>query len=398
MLVRKSASSEVEGGPMKGPKQSYATMMDRAVLDEQALIESKGMAYPLRPSASGECARKLAYELAAYEGILPRIKEEWAPQLLRLFRLGHHIEEQVLNDLKKVPGTSVRFQQQMVEMFTLPSGRIIEGSTDAVMFNEDSRCLLDVKSVGDKFSSWRSSKWSEMVWQYDHMRSLTRFDGDARDEKGSHAWWTDDVLKLIDELGEDTLVKNIIQLNLYACTDFLQKRGVDHVTVLRYQKNASKLMEVRFAPSMELFNRTKKKFTVIEEAVTEAKLLATEEERIAHINTRVSKGFILGSLACAYCPYRDRCWANAKRSDHFKNMPPKDWAVKVEQLEHADHVRDLLEKFSATDAAIAERKSLEQQLLVQLDGHGVEKVKLPSGEVFEIKRLSKSIELRRGKE
>ncbi len=366
---------------MKGPAQSYCTMMDEAVLDEQAAIEAKGMSFPLRPSAAGDCARKLAYELNAYLGNQERKKETFKPSLLRLFRLGHHIEEQVINDLKKVKHFGVRFQQQVVDMFTLPSGRKVEGSTDCVLWGEETKALLDVKSVGDKFSSWRESRWSEMLYQYDRMASLERFD--------EGAWWAEDVEALLEELGEDTLVKNIIQLNLYACTDFLQSRGIDHVVVLRYQKNASKLMEIRFKPSLNLYNKTKLRFSAIDEAAHQGK------------PELVAKEFSLGSLACAYCPYQKDCWPQATKREHFANAPGKDWATKVGQLENAAAVAALFERYMATEGGMAERARLEAELLIQLDGHGVQRVKLEGGEVFEavtLKSPKLHQELRRGKE
>lgn len=366
-------------GRIKGPEKSYCTLVDIALMKEAEEQSARPMTHPLRPSAAGECSRKLAHELMAYEGKAERISEERKPSVLRLLRLGHFIEEHAIDDLKKIEGFNIRFQQQVVEMFTLPSGKIIEGSTDCVLWSDKHKALLDVKSVGDRFDHSFNSKWDLLLANYARSRNAHQFDDTG--------FWVEDVTAFIKEIGsDDPLAKNLVQLNLYTCTDFLQKRGIDHGVVYRYQKNASKTMEIRFKPDFALFEATKQKFTAIETAVAEGNPEA------------VRKDYVLGNIGCAYCPYQKRCWPSAAKRDHFASLPPKQWATKLGQLERSKEVSDLFYQYEATEELVENRKRLEKELLIEMEGHGVEKIKAASGQVYEIKRLQKGLELRKGKE
>jgi hypothetical protein len=347
-----------------GPPKSFVTLLDEALLAkaEQEKL-SKGN-YPLRPSASGYCGRKLAHELSAWMGYSEKAWEYKKPSVIRLLNLGHAIETQALRELAQIKGFDVRFKQQVVEMFKLPSGRIIEGSVDSVMWSEEHKALLDVKSVGLRFHSSHGNSWAAMIDKYDRMSSMKRFD--------NNAWWVEDPVAFLAEVGEDALVANITQINLYACTQFMKDRGVNIGVVYRYNKANSELMEIRFKPSQELFEQVRVKYTLIEEKVN-AKAL-----------DEVPKDFTLGSQACAFCPYASKCWPqkDAKR-EYFKTFPKKVWPEQITMLDEADELSTLFEELSTLEDHETRKSVVESAILVHLENSKVDKIKLENGQIYE---------------
>jgi hypothetical protein len=83
---------------------------------------------------------------------------------------------------------------------------------------------------------------------------------------------------------------------MYANSDFLLKRGIDHGAIIQYHKADSKLREVRFKPSRALYEKTIKKFETVLQAV---------DEGTPEIATR---DFEEGSFKCRYCPFQKECW------------------------------------------------------------------------------------------
>lgn len=361
---------------LKGPKQGYNTMMDNVLIER---AKKQKLYHPLRPSSAGYCARKLAHDLMAFEGKGPVIKEVRKPSVERLLGLGHYIEEQVIDELKGIPEIGVRFQQQVVDFFKLENGHNIEGSLDAFMWSEETRGVLDAKSMGDRWHSAFSSKWAGMMMGYSRMSTLEEFD--------ENAWWAPDTDAFLEELGtEDSLFKNIVQVNGYACTPFLQARGVDHGSILRYNKNNSSLMEIRFAPSMTLFKKTEARYNSIVAAVAEGKPENVPKERV------------LGHIDCAYCPYKAICWPAAGNRDFYKNSVGKQWATRLQELERGADMEQAFLRLEELEKSAADLTTVKNEIILLIEGHGERKIKRPNGEVWEVKQLAKSAELRRGKE
>jgi hypothetical protein len=345
-----------------GPHKSYRKLVDDALL-AKAEEEKKGKgSYPLRPSAAGYCGRKLAHELSAWMGYSEKIWEYKKPSVIRLLNLGHSIEYQALKELSLIPGYDIKFKQQVVEMFKLPSGRIIEGSTDAVMWSEEHKALLDVKSVGLRYHSAYGNTWDALINKYDKVDSAVRID--------DNAWWVEDPIQFLEDIGEDSLVANICQVNLYACTQFMQDRGVDVGVIYRYCKSNSETMEIQFKPSMELFNKIQMKYSLIEEKVEAKKL----EE--------VPKDFILGSQACAFCPYASKCWPEKDaKKEYFKTFPKKNWPTDIGRLNN-DELKELFAKLQVQEAATGQKELIEQAILKQLIEAEVDKIKLEDGSIY----------------
>jgi hypothetical protein len=360
---------------IKGPERSYATLMDDVLIEK---AKQQKPYFPLRPSSAGTCARRLAHDLMGYEGKGELIKEYRKPSVERLLNFGHYVEEQVAAELKQIPGMGVRFQQQVVDFFKLDNGHNIEGSTDFVMWSEETRGILDAKSMGDRWHAAFASKWEGMMAGYSKMSTLEQFD--------NNAWWAPDAAAFLRELGtEDSLYKNIMQVNGYACTPFLQQRGVDHGGILRYNKNNSQLMEIRFAPSMELFEEIRTKFNKVTAAVAE------------NAPEKVAKERVLGEMDCAYCPYKAKCWPAAGKRDFYKG-DGKRWATKVSELEEGAALEAHFVELERLEKASADLTRTQTAIIVLIEGHNQHKVKRANGEVWEVKQLAKSAELRRSKE
>jgi hypothetical protein len=357
-----------------GP-QSYVTLLDE-VMQRRTEASQQQNSSPLRPSNAGTCTRRIAHDYLAFLGKAPKIEETRKPSVERLLKLGHFIEEHVVDDLKEIPGMGVRFQQQLVEMFELPGGTRVEGSLDAFMWASDVRGVLDVKSIGDRWEAAWSSKWEKLMDSYRPHAA----------EFGTNSFYVADLAKFLRAIGsDDSLYKNLIQLNLYACTDFLQKRKVDHASIIRYNKNNSALMEIRFAPSMEVFGQTKARLSFAEKAGIEGDVTAAPKERI------------LGQMDCTYCPYKAQCWPGVAKKDFYKG-DGKRWATKIGQLEKAAELSALFEHRANAEAAADDLQKIDQELIIMLDGHNINKVKLENGDVFEVKVLKSGAELRRSKE
>jgi hypothetical protein len=357
-----------------GP-QSYVTLLD-AVMAERTAEGNAKASSPIRPSNAGSCTRRMAHDYLAYLGKAPKIEETRKPSVERLLKLGHFIEEHVVDDLKSIPGMGVRFQQQLVEMFELPGGTRVEGSLDAFMWAESVRGVLDVKSIGDRWHNHFNSKWDSLLASY--RPHAVEFD--------TNSFYVDDLAKFLAAIGsDDSLYKNLIQLNLYACTDFLQKRKCDHASIIRYNKNNSALMEIRFKPSREVFEHTKARLAAVEEAGNSGDVAKAPKERV------------LGQMDCTYCPYKAECWPTARKADFYKNSGKK-WVTKTSELELGDKVEELFALRVAAEQASENLAKYDRELLIMLDGHGINKVKCKNGDVFEVKQLAKSVELRRSKE
>lgn len=375
---------------MKGPQKSYCDMVDEALLAKQEAEQKSGDTYfPLRPSSAGYCGRKLAYELAANEKIIEKRYETRKPSIIRLLSLGHGIEYHVLRYLDSIPGYKVKFKQQVVSLFNLPSGRLIEGSVDAVMWPSDPTLtpgLLDVKSVGDRWAQAYQSAWDQMKAKYERMQTVERF--------GEDAFYVKDPIAFLNDVGEDALVANIMQINLYGCSSFMKERKVDHGIVMRYNKNSSKHMEVRFDLSDDLYEYVKEKFCAIETSVMEKRDPAL-----------VDRDFALGSQACAFCPYADMCWEGANtKKPYYNTLPKKRWATRIGELgddKVAAELKEMFDKVMQAESVIDQAKAVEGKILTRMANLRIQRIKLDENNVFEAKELKSPkphFELRRTKE
>lgn len=367
---------------MVPPTYSVVEQLDKKLLaDEKASQEEQGY-YPLRPSSAGKCSRRLAHELAAYTGQGKAKHEQRKPSILRLLGFGHSVEWHVLRLLERVPGLKVKHKQQVVGLFNLPSGRLVEGSIDCTLEHGTWKAVADVKSVGDRYSSWNSSKWDDILYKLRNMKTVGEFAQDS--------FYILDIEEFFDELGEDSLRDNIMQVNSYCLSDFAKARGFDeNGLIVRYNKNNSRMMEIHFKANEKVFNHLHDRYGLIEAAV-----------KVGRIGD-VPRDFVLGSMACTYCPYITNCYPNVTNKERFQGFPAKQWASRIGELSNADKLRELFGPYLHATAIGESAKNLEKQILLEMQHSDVVKLKIDDGTVWEAKTLQSPKphqELRRGKE
>jgi len=377
-----------------GPPVGYTDLLDYAIKqkltsEKEENSQKKSTAYyPLRPSSSGFCGRRLAYELMEYKGLANYDKEILSPQIYRLFDLGYSVEYSVLKMFNMVKLFKVRYKQQSLTCLTMKpvkgekKGKMIEGSCDAFFISDKFKCIMDVKSAKDSFSRSHKTRWESTLEKFNEMDSLTAI--------SETAWYAGDVLKFVDELGEDFLKENIYQLNLYACSDFVKERGVDHAVIYKYNKNDSRHYEIRFKPSQILADRVKDKFDRVNKAVSENK----DPEQ-------VERDYALGAMHCSFCPFKVQCWPHDDtKKAFFGTLPKKEWPTDIGRLKKAKEASKLFAEFEKLDKNIVKRKDQELKVLTLMQKEGIEKIKLDNGHVYEVKSLKSPrphFELRRTK-
>lgn len=372
----------IEG--LLGPEVGYIDLLDHHLLEKQARENAEPpRRNPLRPSSSGKCARALAYEFNEFRGHDRYPPEERAPNVIRLLSLGSSIEWNILRQFRDIEFFDVRYQQQVLSFFPISEKEIVEGSIDFVFYLPGHRSIGDVKSKGDKFSAISSSKWDEEIKKLEKMSTVKQI-SDA-------SFWVEDLPAFLEELNDPFFADNFVQLNLYAMNPFIQERGIDHAFILRYNKNDSRLMEVRFKPSQQVYDYVKDKFQAVANAIDSG---AGPEA--------IKPESFIGSARCAFCRFKTNCWPefDAKK-EFFQTLPAKSWPKDTNRLKEEGAVLEqLYNKFSQADQAASEREQIEQQLCQAMREAGLKKVRFEDGSVFELKFLKSPkphYELRRSK-
>lgn len=381
-----------------GPEVGYVDLLNYATeefIKQDALKVNDR--YPLRPSSSGKCTRELAFELMEYTGQAKYDKELITPEMHRIFALGHSVEYHIIKQLEAHAGEffKVRYKQQMLSFFkveapTMPDlSRIIEGSIDACFISKDHKAVIDFKSKKDKFDAAFKSEWDKKTEQLSQMQTVTPI-GDS-----GAAFWVEDLEAFLDELNDPFFAANFLQLNLYANSDFLIERGIDHGAIIQICKNDSRLREVRFKPHRGLYEAVKTKF--------ERSLKAAESGNVE----LAPRDFVLGSVKCAFCPYKRECWKDDGDGTDplkafFKTLPAKGWPQDVSRLDGATASRltELYSEFKQTEEATEGKEVLEKKIIEQMINQGVRKIRFDDGRIYELKHYKSPrprIELKRSK-
>lgn len=367
-----------------GPEVGYTDLLDAEIRERITKQAEDNKFFPLRPSSAGACARKLAYDLMEYEGKAKYAKEEMEPNVYRLLNLGHSVEYSAIRNLELIPGINIRYKQQVVTLFKLDSraanipAPLIEGSMDGVLWSDEFKGVFDIKSAKDGFSVAYKTRWDETLDKFRKMSSLVQI--------GAEAWYADDLDALLKELNGDFLSDNLVQLNMYACSDFLVERGIDHAVIYKYGKNDSRHYEIRFKPSKKVFEAVQKKFNAIYQAVGENKPEKVERESF------------LGSARCGFCPYQQECWQTNALKEFFKTTP-KEWPTDIGRTKSKE-LPSMFERLESLEASSKEREALEADILKEMQEKKIKKIKLDNGRVYQIHYLKSPVphfELRRSK-
>lgn len=379
---------------MKGLPVGYVDVVDEYFREQLAAQVEQGTDIsktPLRPSASGACTRELAFQLMEFHKLAKYERKANEPEIDRVFKMGHVVEYKLIKDLRealKSINMEIKYTQQVLSFAKLDAAKNsklnqwLEGSTDLVLLSDEYKCIADVKTKKDKFSSYRESQWSEFDWKLRKMQTVEQI--------SDKAYWIEDLPAFLDEVNDPYLAANFLQLNLYALNPFIKERGIDHAALFYYNKNDSRLRELRFNPSQELYDYVINKMQTALNAVDEGDPMLAPQE------------FQLGSTKCAFCNYAKYCRpADDTLRAFFKTLPKKQWPTNTDRLgDNGLVLENLYDRFREANESLDEAKKVEGEIINLLLDLKVSKVKFADNEVYEVK-LYKSpnehFELKRSK-
>lgn len=373
-----------------GPEMSYIDLLDESMMDKQKKTEAEHRAgtskyprYPLRPSAAGSCERELAFQMMEAAGKEFYDKELMSPETLRLLNFGHTIESHLIYFLKQCEFFEVKYQQQTLGFFDIKStdakiAKYIEGSNDLCLISRKHgwNAVVDIKSKKDKFSASYKSSWDETDEKLLSMDSVQTI--------SKSAYWVEDLKSFLKELNDPFFAANFLQLNLYANSSFMKERGIDHGVIMQYNKNDSRLREVRFKPCAELFLSVEDRFRNAAQAADIGRPLDAKAE------------FMPGSIKCAFCDFKSHCWGNTDvQKEYFKTLPSKYWPKRIEEI--PEELQEMLLKYHDNIPVVSTTNKLELDICQFMIDNKIFKVDIGDRVIYEVKTYKHSVSLKRGK-
>jgi hypothetical protein len=341
---------------------------------------------PIRPSAAGKCTKELGFEMMEFRGLASYEKEQKTASVHRLLNFGHQVERHVLDEMYKAfaqspEPISIKYKQQVLSFFRLPDGTMLEGSLDLCIETKDWKMVCDIKSKGDKYSQFYKSSWEEFVGKLVDTGFATKF--------GEDAVYITDLEQFLDSGFDPFFCNNLYQLNFYACNPFLQERGINLAAVLQYNKNDSRLREIRFTPSQAVYDRIKDKFNKVVAAIPPITDPRGDYDYEAALEA-LPKDYVLGSSKCGFCSFRKQCWPSADAlKEHFKTWPKKHWAKDFDRLpmDVQEKLKPLFDEYHTLSKTIGMQEKAEEKIVKILDDEKVYKVKLNKDQVYAVRQL-----------
>ncbi len=373
-----------------GPKPGIIEILDHYTRQISLDRQTKPAYNPLRPSGSGKCERELAYGFMEYRGLKTYEKRPQDPNVTRLLSLGHSIEWNLIRHFdeafKVATGDKINiktsYKQQVVSFFEIAPGELLEGSVDLVFVSDKWKMLADIKSKKDKFSRIAPTNWEETSTKLREMKTVKEF--------GTDCFWVDDLEPFLEELNDPFFAGNFLQLNFYYHSEdeFFKIRDIECCSIIQYNKNDSRLREVRFRPCQKVYENTKRKFLKVAHTIDNFK----DPEK-------TKKDYALGSIKCAFCDYSKQCWGEKNtREEYFATWPKKKWPRDTNRLTAYKRVEELFEKYEHLVKQGKELKPIEQEICKILDSEKVNKIKLKNGNVYDMRILkTNGLVIRRGK-
>ena len=357
--------------------------IDLAELQDAAIYhkvrEEVDYGYPLRPSSAGFCTRKLAYSLQEYLNLAKYDKPYFEPDTYRLLKFGQYVEESAIENFELIPNAEFKYKQQVVSLFNL-GDRLVEGSIDVCLKYKDEYYVIDVKSKGDRFSKSHASKWDEEIEKFNNNPYM-----EVMSE--GRSWYVEDLESFIESLNDPYFANNFYQLNAYCFSSFFTERKVQYAILYRYNKNNSKHVAIHFKINQKVFDRVKDKFQLVHDTITSGKDIET-----------VPKDYTLGSMACAFCDYRNVCHDTDALKAYFQTFPKKAWPVNVDKIPKP--ILGLISRWVKLDESIELKTELESTIATKLTEANITKFRTEDGKVYEIKFLKSPkphFEIRRSK-
>jgi hypothetical protein len=355
---------------------------------------------PVRPSGAGGCTREIAYKLMEFTGQKIYGQFPFTAETNRIFASGHALEYDLIKQIRKymsdicrVKYTQHNLYFEKIEWAKTPALNMeLEGSIDLVLWSEQFRAVIDIKTKKDKFSAWHKTQWDE---QSEKLRTMETVQPIGTEGTG---FYVENLKEFLAELNDPFFEANFLQLNLYATHPDLVQRGIDHAAILQYNKNDSRLREVRFKPCMDTAKDVLNKFKLAIYAADEG------DPELA------PRDHMLGSIKCAFCDYKKECWPapTGPETDplksYFKTLPKRYWATRLSDLDAKDarHLEALLQDFETSEKKSKEyERAAEKAADYMLNTLGIFKIKDKDGFVFsarEYKSPKPRITLKRSKE
>ncbi len=354
-----------------GPKTGYVDLLEKYQAEKNEKASTNPRTFnPLRPSSSGKCAFELAKEYAQFKGLTPTNQEVINPALSRIFSLGHSIEWNLIKQFEEPRKFNVRYKQQVVRFFQLSNGQWVEGSIDLSMFVEGATGgCLDVKSKKDRLSGFAATGWDEFNEGFSKMQSVEKVTDTL--------FWINDLDAFLSELKDPWLAPNFYQLNMYCNSAFIKDSGIDHGSVLQYNKNDSRLRELRFRPSDSVFKKTQAKFNAVHDAVTLQSELPKLKRNLEFLD-----------LKCPPVSLCRHCWEAESLRAYYDTLPYKEWPKDTGFLGAVG--KGLEEAYASYKEAQELSEQLtehEQTLINAIEAARLTKVKFKDGAVYQIKLL-----------
>ncbi len=354
-----------------GPPIAYIDILDDDINKKNSESSTKPRVYnPLRPSSAGKCAFELVKEYAQFKGLLPASQTPISPELSRIFEMGHGIEWSLLKRFEQVPDLRVKYRQQVVRFFQLSDGTWVEGSIDATMFATGySGVCGDVKSKKDRLSGFAATGWDEFNEGLAKMKSVEKIN--------DRLFWINDLDAFLTELKDPWLAPNFIQLNLYSNTEFIKQCGIDHGAVWQFNKNDSRLRELRFRPSEKVYEATKNKLNSVHDAVSEQLGLPEEKRDLS-----------FSKLRCAPVTLCRHCWEAESLAAYYATLPPKQWPKDTSYMgKTGQELEAAYTQYLEAQTIAGDLTQIEEQLVKTIEASGQTKIKFSDGNVYQIKLL-----------
>lgn len=344
--------------------------------NEKERVKGKIKRFPLSPSGFGSCGRKLAIELAEFEGIgiYPIITDD--PRSRRRFSRGHDIEYSLLKQMKQYIPIQQTMKQQYLPMEKTKDGKYMLGGSIDVLLDDKESLIVDIKSKSTYWSNVSSDKFQEEMDEIADSPHCVMF--------GSNSIYIMDIYEFYKEYSTDNFISRyFLQLNAYGCSPFAKEyisssnpgeKGVKAVSLLFENKNNHIMAEIRWKPDERLYRFALDKMHEIYQHVVIDKKDPTTFEA----------DFTLGSLNCKMCPRREICWSDAK---HPYNGPRTKWAKDSSAIPSGDRLEKLYLEYQKALKQETQFDIMENELIKTMLNLEETKVRFSDGRVFEIKRL-----------
>ena len=251
----------------------YETGMGERIKRKEEFMKTFAPSFPLRPSSSLACGRRLFYELTNFYKAGTYPVEPMGHRQERIFKAGDLFEEYELSRLESMHNFKITHRQQRIEVATIGS-EVVRGSIDALLWHNDGEVyLLDIKSI--------------TTYQFKEVKDMV-----------------------------SPKITNVAQLSLYACSPgfqaLMQELGVKKVRCALFYVNKDNLdyTIIKFDPNPKLYLALIKRFSAIYNQYIKG--------------TLPPRDFATTRYPCSYCAFKSYCQPQSDPDLTIKVDDPKE--------------------------------------------------------------------------